>query len=146
MKILKPLKVQNLRVTILVLLCLISLQTLGQGVPKAYEAINYQGKINGRPAKFILASGYIGASSIKISLPGQQKNLVFYPNSGVADAQNRLKFITAGQTNAGYFILGNMQEAYEETPAFIAGSYFLDGKKIPFKLALVRPRKHFSYK
>jgi hypothetical protein len=137
---------QDLKITILAVFCLISLQTLGQGVPKAYEEINYQGKVNGRAAKFILASGYIGASSIKIYLPGQNKRLVFYPESGVADVQDRLKFITAGRGNAGYFILDNMQEANEGTPAFIQGSYFLDGKTFPFKLILVRSSKHFGYK
>lgn len=60
MKILESLKVQNIKVTILVQLCLIYLHTLGQGVPKAYEEINYQGKVNGQ-------AGQIYASQSGIS-------------------------------------------------------------------------------
>lgn len=77
-------------------------------------------------------------------VPAQKKSLGFEPESGVADALHRLKFVTADPGNAGFFMLDNMQEAYEETPAFIAGSYFLKSKKIAVKLALVRSRKRYK--
>ena len=129
METLNPLKIQNLKRSLLIFLCAFSLQTLAQGMPKAYNAINYQGKINGRLVKFILADGYIGASFIKMGLPGQKKPLVFEPEADVADVQNRLKFIAMGKNNSNYFILDNMQDAYEETPAYITGVFFLTAKK-----------------
>jgi hypothetical protein len=108
-------------------------QTFAQGVPKAYEAISYHGKVNGQRAIFILAAGYIGASSVKMYMPGKTKPFVFEPDAGVADEHNRLKFIPAKPGGINYFILNNMQETYEETPALITGSYFLNNKKIPVK-------------
>lgn len=52
--------------SLLVMLCLASLQAFAQGVPKAYESIYYQGKVNGHIVKFLLANGYIGASGLTV--------------------------------------------------------------------------------
>ncbi|WP_158796090.1 hypothetical protein [Pedobacter sp. L105] len=123
-------------------LCLISFETLCQGVPKAYDAVNYKGKVKGRLVKLILANGYIGASSLNFFMLGKTKPLVFVPDAGVANELNRLKFVAVNKNEPAYFILDNMQDAYEETPAFITGDYFLNSKKIPFKLAKVKYPKH----
>ncbi len=113
-----------------------------QGVPKAYEAINYQGKVNSKQVRFSLAEGYISASSLKMYLPGKIRPLVFEPDAGVADANNRLKFIPVPQGRPDYFILDNMQEAYDEIPAYIAGSYFFNNKKIAVKFWVVKSNTH----
>lgn len=131
---------KKLSLTILMLLCLISMQTLAQGVPKAYEAVYYRGKVNGSLVRLMLASGYIGASSVKLSLPGKAKPQVFEPEAGVADDNNRLKFVPVNQTHP-YFILDHMQDAYEEIPAAIQGIYYFNGKKVTVKLWLMKPRK-----
>lgn len=133
---------QNLKIMIITGLCLICLQTFGQGVPKAYEAINYQGKANGKLVKLMLANGYIGASTLKLSVPGKTRLISFEPDAGVANEHNRLKFINASQNDLEYFILDNMQEAYEEIPVLITGIYFLKGNKIPVKFRLVKKHKH----
>jgi hypothetical protein len=132
---------RNLKIIIITGLCLICLQSLGQGVPKAYEVINYQGKANGRLMKFMLANGYIGASTLEIAAFGKSKPRLFEPEAGVADEHNQLKFKAANPNNQEYFIIDNMQEAYEETPRSISGMYFLNGKKKTVKLELVRGRK-----
>ena len=132
---------QNLKIIIITGLCLICPQSLGQGVPKAYEAIQYQGKANNKLVKFILANGYIGASTLKLSVPGKKKLTSFEPEAGVADEHNRLKFIAANSNVPEYFIMDNMQEAYEDTPQSVSGLYFLNGKKIHVKLELVKGRK-----
>lgn len=139
---LKFLKMQKLKIIISVVLCLISLNTLGQGVAKAYETTTYQGKVNGRLVSFNLANGYIGASSLKMYLPGKTKPLVFEPDGGVADGHSRLKFVAVNRSIIDYFILNNMQEAYDEMPAFIDGGYFLNNKKVTVKFGLVRAHKH----
>lgn len=133
---------QNLKIMIITGLCLICLQSFGQGVPKAYEAINYHGKTNGRLVKFILANGYIGASTLKLSVPRQTKSISFEPETGVPDEHNQLKFIAASPNDQEYFILNNMQETYEETPRSVSGIYFLNGKKVPVKFDLVKIREH----
>jgi len=133
---------RNLKTIIITGLCLICLQSLGQGVPKAYEAINYQGKANGRLVKFMLANGYIGASALKLSVPRKTKPISFEPEAGVADEHNRLKFITASSNDQEYFIMENMLEVYEQTPRSISGIYFLNGKKIPVKFESVKGRRH----
>jgi hypothetical protein len=140
-EILKLLKVRNLKIRIIAGLCLVGLQTLGQGVPKAYEPIYYKGKADGRPVKLMLANAYIDASTLEITVPGKNKPRVFEPETGVADEHNRLKFVAADQNDREYFILDNMQEAYEETPKVITGIYYLKGKKIPVKLGWVKHRK-----
>ena len=132
---------KNLKRTILIILCLLSIQTFGQGVPKAYEGINYQGKVNSWPIRLMLANGYIGASYIKLYAPGQKKPLVFEPAAGVADEHNRLKFITEKQNDPAYFILANMQDAYEEIPNTITGTSFVNGKKMPVTFRLIRHDK-----
>lgn len=129
---------RNLKIMIIAGLCLIGLQTLGQGVPKAYETIYYQGKANGRLVKLMLANGYIGASTLKLTVPGKKKPMVFDPDAGVADEHNRLKFVIADQNDREYFILDNMQEAYEETPTVITGIYYFTGKKIAVKLGWLK--------
>jgi hypothetical protein len=134
---LKPLKVPNLKCIILVVFCLISLQTLGQGVPKAYEVVNYQCNLSGRTVKFMLANGYIGASAIKI-IRAKMKPLRFVPAAAVADEQNSLKFVSARQDNPDYFILENMQDGYEELPALINGKYHSRSKTTPVKLWLLK--------
>lgn len=113
-----------------------------QGVPKAYEVRNYQGKVNGKQVRFSLADGYIGASFLKMYLPGEIKPLIFEPDAGVADANKRLKFISVIQGRPDYFILDNMQEAYDETPTYIAGSYFFNNKKIAVKFWVVKSNAH----
>ncbi|MGZ3874022.1 MAG: hypothetical protein ACXVJD_13965 [Mucilaginibacter sp.] len=133
---------QNLKIAILLMLCFISLKGLAQGVPKAYEAINYYGKANGRPVKFVLADGYIGASSIKMYIKTQNKPVFFEPDAGTADEQGRLKFVAGNPGNFGYFVLDNMQGAYDDTPAVITGIYIFNGKKVPVKFGLVKPRRH----
>jgi hypothetical protein len=127
--------------TISMLLCLASLRMFGQGVPKAYEAVNYRGKVNGSLVRLMLANGYIGASSVKLLLPGKAKPLVFEPDAGVADADNRLKFAPINQAYSQYFILDHMQDAYEEIPAFITGNYFFNGEKVTVKFWLMKSRK-----
>lgn len=118
-----------------------SLHACAQGVPKAYEAISYRGMVNGRLVVFVLADGYIGASSLKMYLPGKMKPVVFEPDAGVGDEHNRLKFVSARPGTDEYLILDNMQDVYEKTPAFIAGYYFLNHKKIPVKFRPVKSHK-----
>lgn len=139
MKTIKPLNLYTLKVVILVLFCLSSLNALGQGIPKAYEEIHYRGKVNGEQVKFTLANGYIGASLIRFYTAGHNRPVAFQRESGTADEQRHLKFI-ATQGNVGYFIIDNMQEAYEDPPTFIAGRYFSKGQKLPIKLVMIRSR------
>jgi hypothetical protein len=122
------------------ILCL-SVPLFAQGVPKAYEAIKYQGKLNGSTVKFSLANGYIGASSLSLFMPGKLKPLMFQPDAGVADEHNRLKFVPGAQNGSGYFIMDNMQETYDNSPVFISGKYYLKGKMITVKLWQVKTKR-----
>lgn len=117
----------------LILLVLVQVKSLAQGVPKAYERINYRGTVSGKLVRLVLANGYIGASSLELSVSGQKRSEVFQPEAGVADEQNRLKFIPLRQNDHGYFVLDNMQEAYAQIPSVIPGAYFLNDKKILIK-------------
>lgn len=105
-----------------------------QGVPKAFAAIYYQGKVYGNSIRFKLADGYIGASIIRMNLNKKGRALIFQPESGTADEHNQLKFLPFPHSSSGYFILHNMQESYGDTPLYITGYYFFHGKKIPLKL------------
>jgi hypothetical protein len=105
-----------------------------QGVPKAFAPIYYQGKVYGNSIRFKLADGYIGASIIRMKLNKKGHALIFQPESGTADEHNQLKFLPFPKSNSGYFILDNMQEAYEDTPLHIKGYYFFHDKKILLKL------------
>ena len=127
--------------SLLAMLCLISLQAFSQGVPKAYESIYYQGKVNRHIVKFLLANGYIGVSALKIYLAAKTRPLVFEPDASVADERNQLKFVPVLAGSPGYFILNNMQEAYDETPACVTGNYFLNNKITPVKLRLLKVRR-----
>ncbi len=111
-----------------------------QGVPKAYDAVKYQGKLNDRQVKFSLANGYIGASSLSVFAPGKTKPQIFRPDAGVADEHDRLKFIANERNGGDYFILDNMQETYDDPPAFISGKYYLGGKTIAIKFFPVKTK------
>lgn len=116
----------------------IPLQGIAQGVPKAYEAISYHGTVNGQAATFILANGYIGASSLKLHHPGYKKSIVFEPDQGVGDEKNRLKLITYQKGRLDYFIMSNMQDTYDENPEYIVGNYYLNHRVFLVKFWLIK--------
>lgn len=132
----------NIRIVILSIFYLIPLQTLAQGVPKAYESVTYRASMKGRPLTLVLANGYIAASSIKMLPNTAGRVIVFEPDAGTEDQNNRLKFIPIPTGRQDYFIMDNMQSAYEEIPAYLAGKYYLDHQIIPVKFQLVKKRKH----
>ena len=125
-------------IVILALFIFIPMQTIAQGVPKAYEAINYRGIVNGQTARFVLANGYIGASSMKLFIAGNKKPILFEPDQGVSDEKYRLKFIPNQIGRHDYFIMNNMQEAYDENPAYMEGNYYLDHQVSPVKFKLIK--------
>jgi hypothetical protein len=125
----------------LAILFLVPLQTFSQGVPKAYEAETYHSKLNGQSVTFILANGYIAASSVKLFIPSHKKPVVFQADNAVEDENNRLKFVTYLPGRHDYFVMDNMQPAYDDVPAYIAGKYYSDNKVIPVKFWLVKYRK-----
>jgi len=116
----------------------IPLQSIAQGVSKAYEAISYHGTVNGQAATFILANGYIGASSLKLHHQGYKKPIVFEPDQGVGDEKNRLKFITYQKGRLDYFIMSNMQDTYDENPGYIVGNYYLNHRVFLVKFWLIK--------
>ncbi|MBB6108658.1 hypothetical protein SAMN05421821_102107 [Mucilaginibacter lappiensis] len=109
-----------------------------QGVPKAYEAFDYSGTVNGKVVRFSLADGYIGASYLHMYLTGKAKPVYFQPDVGIADEHNKLKFVPFPKGRSGYFILDNIQEAYDKNPAYIVGNYYLNHKVFPVKFRLIK--------
>lgn len=117
----------------ILLLAAVPFRSLAQ---KAFETVNYKGKLNNKVIRLALANGYIGASSIKFTSKG--KSLVFSPDSGVPDEHNKLIFRLAKYQQPNYFILSNMQEAYQELPLFINGEYYNNKKFTLVKFYLVK--------
>jgi len=117
---------------------LIHFQGIAQGVPKAYEPVNYSGKVNGQTVRLILANGYIGASSLKLSIPGNHKPIVFQADQGVGAQENRVKFVNELKGRHDYFVMDNMQDSYDENPEYLNGKYYLNHRVFPVKFLLIR--------
>jgi hypothetical protein len=120
------------RALIIVLLAIAPLLTMAQ---KAYETAGYSGKVKGKTISFKLANGYIGASEISLKTPAQKTPALFRPESGAPDSDSQLTF-KADKATAGYFILKNMQDAYDELPVVIYGVFVTGNQKLPVKLVL----------
>jgi len=126
------------RLVILAMFIFIPIYTIAQGVPKAYEPVRYSGKVNGQAARFILANGYIGASFLKLHIPGHHKTVVFEPDKGVGDEKNRLKFVTYLKGRFDYFVMDNMQDSYDENPGYFRGKYYLNHQVFPVKFRRIK--------
>jgi len=113
-----------------------------QGVPKAFEAYDYAGAVDGRLVRFNLADGYIGASYIQLFLTAGKKPLKFEPDAGTPNENNQLKFIPFPESRSGYFLLHNVQAVYDNLPSRITGYYFLKNKKTRVRLVLIVSHKH----
>lgn len=115
----------------ILLLALFPLSGIAQ---KAYETERYSGKLQGQTIELKLADGYIGASEIKLLAPHSSKIILYRPDSGVPDENYQITFSADGKTGAGYFILKNMQDAYDELPAAIYGQFKSGNKILAVKL------------
>jgi hypothetical protein len=118
------------RTTSIILLALAPLCTIAQ---KAYETVNYNGKIKGKTISFKLANGYIGASEISFKTSPKAKPTVYIPESGSPDSDNKLTFKSDKATNS-FFIIQDMQDAYDRPPAIIYGIFISGNKSVPIKL------------
>ncbi|HMG08470.1 MAG TPA: hypothetical protein VK609_08170 [Mucilaginibacter sp.] len=105
---------------------------------KAYETEQYTGKLNGRTIQLALANGYIGTSKISLFNTDKGKPVLFIPDMGTADDQSRLTFHSTQKRWQGYFMLNNIQDVYEQLPAYINGKYYLNKKIIAVKFRLVK--------
>jgi hypothetical protein len=101
---------------------------------KAYETANYSGKVKGKTITLKLANGYIGASEIGLVTP-HKPTLSFKPESGAPDSNNELAFKTNKATD-GFFLLKDMQNAYDQLPVLIYGVYTSGNQSVPIKLSL----------
>lgn len=115
-----------------IILTLAPLITMAQ---KAYETVNYNGKINAQTIAFKLANGYIGASEVSLSSSPKAKPVVYLPDSGVPDSDNKLTFKNEKVAHR-YFIMNDMQEAYDRPPAIIYGIFISGNKSVQIKLRL----------
>lgn len=120
------------RAFLITLLATMPLFTLAQ---KAYETVSYSGKIKGKTITLKLANGYIGASELSLSTSAPKATIAFKPESGVPDENNQLVFKSPKAAN-GFFLIKNMQEAYDQPPAAIYGVYNLGAQTLPVKLLL----------
>jgi hypothetical protein len=105
---------------------------------KAYETEQYTGKLNGKTIRLALANGYIGASKILLFNTGKSKPVSFIPDMDTADDQSRITFHSTFRHRQDYFMLNNMQGAYEQLPAYISGKYYLNKQVITVKFHLVK--------
>ncbi|MEO6523502.1 MAG: hypothetical protein ABIN91_17595 [Mucilaginibacter sp.] len=113
--------------TVLLLACL----PLGAIAQKAYETELYTSTLKGKKVKLSLANGYAGASVISWYTHGKNKPILFIPESGVPNED--YVFRPEKERDPGYFILKNIQEAYNHLPRYIKG-YYLSGKfSLPLK-------------
>jgi hypothetical protein len=106
---------------------------------KAYETASYSGKLKGQTIAFKLANGYIGASEINLRISPKAKPILFMADSGAPDSGNQLTFKN-DKAGAGYFILKNMQDAYDQLPIIIYGVFITDDQSLPVKLTLNRDK------
>jgi hypothetical protein len=121
---------------LIILLAIAPLCTIAQ---KAYETANYSGKIKGQTIAFKLANGYIGASEISLKTSPKAKPVVYIPESGSPDADSKLTF-KSDKTTTSYFIINDMQEAYDKLPAIIYGIFISGNKSTAIKLTLERDK------
>jgi hypothetical protein len=102
---------------------------------KAFEAINYTGKVQGLKLKFILADGYLGACQINATNIKTHKKTHFSPEMGSADEHKNLTFYKGnGTSKTEYFVISGMEELFETPPEKIKGIYYLKEKPYPFIL------------
>jgi hypothetical protein len=124
-----------IRKTILITLLIIApLCSIAQ---KAYETVNYGGKIRGQTISLILANGYIGASEISLKTSPKAKPLIYMPEGGAPDGDNKLTFKSTKTANS-YFIINDMRDAYDRPPATIYGIFISGNKSVAVKLTIER--------
>ncbi|MGF7079563.1 hypothetical protein [Mucilaginibacter sp. UYCu711] len=104
---------------------------------KAYETANYSGKIKGQTITLKLANGYIGASEISLRRSPKAKPVLYAPDSGTPDSDNKISF-KSDKATAGYFIVKNMQDAYDRLPVIIYVIFITGTQSLPVKLTLDR--------
>lgn len=114
------------------LLAALPLFTIAQ---KAYETANYSGKITGQTIALKLANGYIGASEISLLSSPKGKAVVYNPDSGAPDSDNKLAFKNEKVPHT-YFIMNDMKEAYDRPPSIIYGIFISGNKSVQVKLTL----------
>jgi hypothetical protein len=126
-----------------ILLIYASLLPLNALAQKAYTAVMYSGKAQNMNIRFTYADGYIGACKIKATDTKTKKIVVFLPESGTADNENKLNFYHYSAKEpekkfTDHFILNGMEDQ-NELPRKIYGGYYLNGKVYP--VVLVRTIK-----
>jgi hypothetical protein len=110
---------------------------LGAIAQKAYETANYSGKIKGQIVSFKLANGYIGASELSLRSSTKATPVLYTPDSGTPDSDQKIRFKSTKAT-AGYFIVKNMQDAYDQLPVIISAVFITGNQSLPVKLTLDR--------
>jgi hypothetical protein len=104
---------------------------------KAYETANYSGKVKGRIITLKLANGYIGASEISLRSTPKAKPVFYTPDSGTPDSDQKMRFKSDKAVN-GYFIVKNMQDAYDQLPVIIDAVFITRNQSFSVKLTLDR--------
>lgn len=102
---------------------------------KAYEAVEYRGKVQALTIRFTLADGYLGACEIEATPSKTHKKISYLPENGYADEHKKLTFYRRNESSkTDHFVINGMEELFETPPSKIKGVYYIKDKAYPFIL------------